>query len=81
MIDKILRKFGIEKISNIKIKEGFKKHPPRAKKMLDKWVYYSKFGMFSQPIVLNKENYLIDGYTTYIMAKALRKRYMPVKRV
>lgn len=81
MITKIMKLFGKEKLSNIKIQDEFKKHPPKAEKMAWKWIFYTKYGMFSQPIVLDKDNYLVDGYTTYIMAKALHKRYMSVKRV
>lgn len=81
MLTKVMKLLGKEKLSNIKIQEGFKKHPPRLGKMVIKWIFYTKYGMFSQPIVVNKNNVLIDGYTTYIMAKALNKKYMKVKRV
>ena len=81
MITKIMKLLGKEKISNIKIKEEFKNNPPKLEKMASKWIFYTKYGMFSQPIVVDKNNILVDGYTTYIMAKALDKKYFPVKRV
>ena len=31
--------------------------------------YYLITGKFEQPIVINKEGYLIDGYTTYLICK------------
>ena len=49
--------------------------------MVAKWIYYWDNDGFSQPIVLDKNNYLVDGYTTYIMAKVLKKKYMPVVRI
>ena len=81
MITKSMKILCKEKLTNIKIQENLKKHPPKADKMMCKWIFYTKHGMFSQPIVVDKDNYLIDGYTTYIMAKALKKKYMTVKRV
>lgn len=81
MLSKILRLFGKEKLSNIKILKEFEEHPPRLEKMVAKWIYYWDNDDFSQPIVLNKNNYLVDGYTTYIIAKILKKKYMPVVRI
>lgn len=81
MITKIMRLFGKEKLTNIKIQESFKEHPPKFDKMICKWMFYTKYGMFTQPIVVDKNNYLVDGYTTYLMALALKKKYMTVKRV
>lgn len=69
------------KLSKIKISKEFKNHPPRWTKMLDKQVFYIEHGRFEQPIILDENNYLVDGYTTYLLAKQLRKRRMPVKRI
>lgn len=81
MIDKIMKKLGRENLKNIKIQDKFKKHQPKWKKMLDKQAFYIKYGMFEQPIVVNKDNVLIDGYTTYILASKMGRKYMPVKMV
>ncbi len=81
MIDKIMKLLGKENIRNIKIQDGFKKNPPRFKKMLEKMNYYNEYQNFEQPIVVNGDNVLIDGYTTYLIAKQLGIRYMKVKRV
>lgn len=81
MIEKIMKLLGKEKLNNIKIKKSFKKHPPKPNKMMAKWTFYQIYGTFEQPIVLDRDNYLIDGYTTYIMAITLGKRYMAVRRV
>lgn len=77
----ILRLLGMEKLSNIKIQNKFKACPPRWTKMLDKQVFYIENGKFEQPIVVDKDNVLIDGYTTYLLAKQMGRKYMLVKRV
>ena len=68
------------KLSKIKISKEFRRCPPRWTKMLDKQAFYIENGKFEQPIVVNKENVLIDGYTTYLLAKQMGRKYMPVKR-
>jgi len=80
MISKVMRLLGKEKLSKIKIKESFKQHTPKAEKMAMKLLFYERHGKFSQTIVVDKDNFLVDGYTTYIIAKSLNKKYMPVKR-
>lgn len=55
----------IMKLSKIKISEEFKNHPPRWTKMLDKQAFYIEHGKYEQPIVVNENNILVDGYTTY----------------
>lgn len=71
----------IMKLSKIKIQEKFKKNPPRWTKMLSKQLFYIYNRKFEQPIVVNKDNVLVDGYTTYLLAKQMGRKYMPVKRV
>lgn len=70
----------IKKLSNIKIQESFKQHPPAEWKMNYKVYYYLIHGKFEQPIVINKDGYLIDGYTTYLICKKKNKKYVKVKR-
>lgn len=80
-MDFILRILGMEKLNKIIIQEKFKEHSPRWTKMLDKQAFYIEHGKYEQPIVINKNNILVDGYTTYLLAKQLGRKYMPVKRV
>lgn len=54
-------------IECIKIKKYFKK--PRKTKMEEKEEYFNKHGYFRSTIILNKNNVLLDGYTTYLLAK------------
>lgn len=70
----------IKKLSNIKIKSSFIEHRPKKKKMDYKISYYLITGKFEQPIVINKEGYLIDGYTTYLICKNRNKKYVRVVR-
>ena len=81
MLQEIMKIFGKEKLSNIKIQDKFKRNPPKFKKMLEKMNYYNQYQNFEQPIVVDKDNALIDGYTTYLITKQLGIKYMPVKRI
>lgn len=80
MLDKIRRKLNYVKIDEIKIYKGFEKHKPRLSKMAEKVAYFIQFGKFEQPIVINKCNYLEDGYTSYLIAKNLNWKWVKVKR-
>lgn len=57
-------------VKDIKIKEDFLKTPPSKKKMAQKWRYYRETGKLSSPIILDEKLYLIDGYTSYLIAVA-----------
>lgn len=56
------------KMKDIIIKEGFRFNPPRIEKLQSKFDYLVRHGEYQSPIVLDKDNVLIDGYTTYILA-------------
>ena len=57
------------KLSKIKIRESFKKHPPAIWKMRDRISYYKIYGRLYSPIIINERGYLIDGYTSYLIAQ------------
>jgi hypothetical protein len=61
----------IEKIylDDIKIPENFKRVKPKKDKLKERIAYYEKTGEFFAPIVLNKDNVLLDGYISYLIAK------------
>ena len=65
-------------LKDIKISPEFEKTPPRIKKMGEKWSYYKNTGEFESPIILNRDFVLIDGYTSYIIAKKLEMDKVPV---
>lgn len=81
MIYWLMKKRGYEKLDKIIIPEDFRKHPPTMHKMNDKWLFYEEYQDFQDEIVINKNNVLKDGYTTYLMACRLGKKYMKVRRI
>lgn len=68
----------IVKISNIKIQKKYKR--PRICKMRNRREYYKKHKYFKRVIVLDEKNYLIDGYTTYLLAKEMGFDYITAVR-
>ena len=68
----------IVKIDNIKILKVFK--TPNQEKINSRRKYYKKYKYFRSMIVLNKNNYLLDGYTTYLLAKEMKFDYITVLR-
>lgn len=63
----IVRNFNLK---DIKIKEDFKRKKPNNYKMSKKWNYYRRTGCLESDIVIDKNGYLIDGYTSYLIAEA-----------
>ena len=61
----------IVKLGNIKIPYSFV--APKKHKLYKRNLYYLKYGYFRSTIILNKNNLLVDGYTTYLLA--LNKGY------
>ena len=64
------------KVSDIIIPEEFKATKPRFEKMIQKRKFYRKNNRFESKIVLNKDFLLIDGYTSYIIAKENGMKYV-----
>ena len=58
-------------IEDIKIYPCFEESPPSQKKMERKAQYFEREGEFQSEIVLDEDNYLIDGYTSYLLAKQI----------
>ena len=72
------REGEIVKLENIKIQKKFKN--PNWRKIKDRKEYYEKHKYFRSTIILNNKNYLIDGYTTYLLAKEMKFDYITVLR-
>ena len=68
----------IVKLENIKIPYRFT--APNKKKLEKRKKYYEKYGYFKTTIILNKDNLLIDGYTTYLLAFNLGYNYITILR-
>ena len=64
------------KVSDIIIPEEFKATKPRFETMIQKRKFYRKNNRFESKIVLNKDFLLIDGYTSYIIAKENGMKYV-----
>lgn len=59
------------KIDDIKISGSFRKTYPCAEKIEKRMQELRTTGKFENIIEVNEENVLIDGYTTYVLAKGL----------
>lgn len=68
-------------LSKIKISEKFKNTPPKTVKMLEKRAHKLIYNRYEQPIKINKDNVLVDGYTTYLLMKADKKIFALIERV
>ena len=83
--DKIMRLFGYENIENIKIPFEYTKTPPGKAKMKNKREFYELTRKFMELIIITKDWfddwYLIDGYTSYLIAKENNIKYVKVVRV
>lgn len=64
---------------DIKIFPCFAEHPPGADKMQSKARYFSEKGLLQSCIILDRENNLIDGYTSYLLARQQGIQCVPVR--
>lgn len=67
------------KVDDIKIYPCFADTPPEAGKLEQKEEYFQRTGDFESEIVLDVEGKLIDGYTSYLLAKKYGLESVPVK--
>lgn len=67
------------KIDDIKIFPCFSAHPPKQEKMESKEQYFRDTGCLQSEIVLDGAGNLIDGYTSYLVAKAHGLDSVPVR--
>lgn len=67
------------KLNRIKIKNYYTE--PGQKKMEKRWEYYRENGVLHSKILIDKNNFLVDGYTSYVIAKAEGMKEVEVVRV
>lgn len=67
------------KVDDIKIFPCFEEHPPKIEKMEQKRQYFQETGLLQSQIILDRENNLIDGYTSYLLAKENNMECVPVR--
>lgn len=63
--------FEVIDIDKIKVKWTWKQSYPREEKLTRKKQFYNDNGYCEDRIILNKNNKLLDGYTSYVIAKEL----------
>ncbi len=56
-------------IDDINIKGNFKRDLPKKDKIAARYSFYKKTGGFDREILIDENNNLIDGYTTYLICK------------
>lgn len=65
-------------LKDIIISPDFASHRIKTKKWRNKLTYYHKTGEFQSPILLKKDFNLVDGYSTYKIAKLYDLGKVPV---
>lgn len=68
----------IVKIENIKVPCNFK--APHKQKLQERKEYYNKHKYFKRPLILDEQNYIVDGYTTYLLALNMGFTYITIQR-
>lgn len=58
------------KLSQVIISDDFKSTYPSVDKFTRKYKYFRRFHQFEEMIVIDKNGLLVDGYTSYLIAKA-----------
>lgn len=79
VLDFIVRIFGGIDIDKIIIPEHYKR--PGAEKLRKKKQFFIENGYFESNIIIDENNNLIDGFTTYFIAKVYDFKYISVTRV
>lgn len=69
----------IMKIDDIKIYPCFAAHSPKAEKMEHKEQYFAETGLLQSQIILDGNGYLINGFTSYLLAKEHSIQIVPVR--
>ena len=82
VIDKYLKKdegARMMKIDDIKIYPCFAAHEPKPEKMQEKKQYFEETGALQSQIILDSRGNLIDGYTSYLLARAHGIQCVPIR--
>ena len=76
---KIIAVYGAMPISKIVIPDRMRHTTPRDKKVAARCLEWYQFGHFQTEVVVNQNFVLSDGYSAYIVAKALGHRVLAVR--
>jgi len=78
IINALLKETAMEiETDKIKIPENFTE--PKPKKMKQKYIYYRKNHKFESQIIIDPNYNLLDGYTSYLIAKECNRPSVIVK--
>lgn len=73
------------RLRKIKISDRFKTHPPKTEKLESRREVFlnhsTDFLDLHHPIIVNRDNTLIDGYCTYLVLKEYGVKKFPVIKV
>lgn len=61
--------YEIVNLEDIEISKSFSKSGISKKKLERKDAFYIEFGYFQDRVILDEKNLLLDGYSTYLLAK------------
>ena len=67
------------KVDDIKIYPCFAAHEPKPEKMQKKEQYFEETGALQSQIILDSRGNLIDGYTSYLLARAHGIQCVPIR--
>lgn len=67
------------KIDEIKIYPCFAAHEPKPEKMQQKEQYFEETGLLQSQVILDRNGYLINGFTSYLLAKRHGIQIVPVR--
>lgn len=60
-------------INKLKVRSCYSKNKAETKRVTENIAYIKKFGCFKRPILVDKNLYIVDGYTWYLAAKKTGK--------
>ena len=63
----------------IKIYPCFAAHEPKPEKMRQKEQYFTETGLLQSQVILDRNGYLIDGFTSYLLAKTHGIQRIPAR--
>lgn len=78
ILDDIIRR-RLFPLEAIRIYPCFMEHLPKPEKVEQKAQHYKETGLLQSPIILDSDNYLIDGFTSYLLAKQNNMECVPVR--
>ena len=68
-------------LAEIKIQNGFLATPPKENKLNKIRAFYRDNGCLDEPIIINEDNVLVDGFTRYLVAKENHLIFVPIDRI